>query len=283
MTALLDAALNYAARGLAVFPCVPLGKEPAIKGGFYAATTNPETLNRYWRQAKRNIGIRAGAASGFWALDVDPDRNGEESLRGLEATHGPLPASREVITGGGGRHIWFRYTVPISCSAGKIAPGIDTRGDGGYVIVPPSIHPSGRAYAWSTDSADELAIAPDWLVQLACRKPAPISVRAVTAIRRPCNGSSPGAYGAAALENEITALAQTVPGSRNHALNRAAFSLFQLVAGGELEESEVLLQLIKAAHANGLMSDDGPQRVRRTIESGRRAGLQYPRTRSGAA
>jgi hypothetical protein len=93
---------------------------------------------------------------------------------------------------------------------------------------------------------------------------------------------TPGAYGRAALEYEITALAGTLPGARNHALNRAAFSLFQLVAGGELNEAEVLNRLIEASFKNGLMSDpgDGPSSVNRTIASGRRAGLLHPRCRS---
>jgi putative DNA primase/helicase len=96
------------------------------------------------------------------------------------------------------------------------------------------------------------------------------------------HGGSPGAYGRAALEYEISALASTPNGQRNHALNRASFSLYQLVAGGELDEAEVINRLIEASHANGLMTDpnDGPASVRRTIASGRRAGILHPRCRS---
>ena len=134
---LLTAALEYAAKRLPVFPCVPNGKLPAIARGFYAATTNPETIKRYWRAPDRNIGIPTGSVSGFWVLDVDGD-NGEANLFALEAKHGRLPPTREVITGGGGRHLWFKYTGPIQSTTSRIAPGVDTRGDGGYVIVPPS-------------------------------------------------------------------------------------------------------------------------------------------------
>ena len=75
-------------------------------------------------------------------------------MRRLEATHGELPASVEVITARG-RHLYFRTPeVPVRNTASKIAPGIDTRGDGGYVLAPPSIHPSGRRYAWSVDAAN---------------------------------------------------------------------------------------------------------------------------------
>jgi hypothetical protein len=98
-------------------------------------------------------------------VDVDGD-DGETSLRKLEAEHGPLPPTIEVITGKG-RHLYFRIGEhSVKNSVGQVAPGIDVRGDGGYVLGPPSIHPSGRAYAWSVDSASEFADAPDWLCTL---------------------------------------------------------------------------------------------------------------------
>ena len=160
MSALLAAALNYAGKHLPVFPCQPRGKTPAIAGGFHAATTNPETIKRYWRIADRNIGIPTGSVSGVWILDVDGE-DGEAALRGLQARLGALPRTREVITGGG-RHLWFRYTGPIPSTADtRIGAGVHTRGDGGYVVVPPSVHASGRIYQWSVDSADQLAVAPD--------------------------------------------------------------------------------------------------------------------------
>jgi hypothetical protein len=274
MTA-LDAALAYAERNsFAVFPCLPRAKEPAIKRGFYAATANPETIRRFWRIAERNVGIRTGMASCVWILDVD-GADGEASLRVLEAKHGALPATWESLTARG-RHIWFRCDGPVPCSTSKIAPGIDARGDGGYIVAPPSIHPSGRVYAWSAARADELAIAPTWLLHLARKKPT-ISERAIADMQQ----RAPGSYGQAALDYECAALAATAAGRRNHALNRAAFALFQLVAGGELDHGEVFDRLVDACHRNGLVKDDGLRSVVNTIRSGRRAGLQYPRTRSG--
>jgi putative DNA primase/helicase len=120
---------------------------------------------------------------------------------------------------------------------------------------------------------------PGWLVELT-RESATIRERAVAAIRRPIDTSN--AYAAAALEYEIAALASTAPGSRNHALNRASFSLHQLVAGGELDPGEVERNLLEAATANGLVDDDGIKAVQATIASGRRAGLQHPRSRGAA-
>ena len=124
MTRLLNAALAYAADGMPVFPLAPSGKKPAIVRGFYSATTNPETIKRLWRVPDRNIGVPTGSISGFWVLDIDP--GGEDEIGGLEADHGPLPATRTVITPRGGRHMWFRYTGPVPSTAGRIAPHVDT-------------------------------------------------------------------------------------------------------------------------------------------------------------
>jgi hypothetical protein len=278
MSDLLAAALEYASRQLAVFPCLPRGKTPAIARGFHAATTNPETIRRYWRQSDRNVAIATGVSARGWVLDIDGDA-GEENLRALEAAHGRLPETREAKTGGGGRHLWFEYTGPIPSTAGKIARGVDTRGDGGYVVAPPSMHPNGRLYEWRR-SYDQLAIAPDWLISLARAKPRSISERALAGITAPSRElANPDAYGRAALDREIALLSAVSPGSRNHALNRCAFRLFQLVAGGELNAAAVEQGLLAACKANGLVQDDGERAVRRTIASGAGAGQLHPRTR----
>ncbi len=95
MSDLLAAALDYAARGLPVFPCVPRGKTPAVARGFHAATTNPATIRRYWTDPERNIGIPTGVSSGVWVLDID-GVEGEASLRALETKHGAIPKTRSV-------------------------------------------------------------------------------------------------------------------------------------------------------------------------------------------
>jgi hypothetical protein len=278
MTSLLAAALKYAGEHLPVFPCQPRGKTPAVAGGFHAAATNPETIKRYWRIADRNIGIPTGSVSGVWILDVDGE-DGEATLRGLQARLGALPRTREVITGGG-RHLWFRYTGPIPSTADtRIGAGLHTRGDGGYVIAPPSVHESGALYVWK-NSADQLAVAPDWLVKLARARPQSISERACANITRP--NCQSGAYGRVALDREIEMLAGTAPGGRNHALNRCAFVLAQLVAGGELDRKLVVDRLLDASHRNGLINDDGLKAVRATIASGMGAGCNHPRSRGAS-
>jgi hypothetical protein len=267
---LLNAALEYAKRGWFVFPCRPRTKEPAIARGFYNATTNPETIKRYWSRPDCNVGIRTGVPSGFWVLDIDGD-DGAASLRALEVKHGRLPATREVITARG-RHMWFRCTREVKSTTCKIAPGIDTRGDSAYVLAPPSIHPSGDLYAWSADV--ELAIAPDWLLN-ALRKPIPLPECALSLVRRP------GSYGRAALEREYKSLATMAPDTgRNNALNLTAFRLGQLVAGGELERGEVVKHLIAACFRNQLIADTSQRAVLATIESGLKAGMKSPRMRS---
>jgi hypothetical protein len=278
VSTLLAAALEYAAKRLPVFPCQPLAKEPAVKGGFRSATLNPETVKRYWRIANRNIGIPTGSISGVWALDIDGEQ-GEASLRALESKFGPLPVTCQSMTGAG-RHIWFAYTGPIPSTTGRVGPGLDTRGDGGYCILPPSTHPNGARYEWILDFGNQLAIAPEWLLKIVRSKPQSISERALATIHR--NHCQPGRYGAAALDLEIAALAAAAPGTRNHSLNRTTFKLAQLVAGAELHRDEVVDRLIDACGRNGLIADDGLKSVKATIASGMRAGLQYPRSRPGA-
>jgi len=154
--------LQLAQKGLAVFPCQPRGKEPACDTGLLAATTDAERIDRWWKSiSDLNIGVATGTVSGIFVLDIDGDE-GEASLRQVEQQHGALPPTVEAITGKG-RHCYFRMRGSIRNSAGQIGVGLDIRGDGGYVIAPPSVHPSGRAYTWSVDARDNFVDAPDWL------------------------------------------------------------------------------------------------------------------------
>jgi len=278
VSTLLQAALDLAARGFSVFPLWPQSKEPACRRGFKDCTTNPSTVRRWWQAQDYNIAVVTGLISGVWVFDVD-GAVGASTLRDLEAKNGNLPATLVSITSAG-PHFWFRAIGEIQSSAGRVGVGLDVRAEGGYVVAPPSVHPDGPIYRWGNDVP--IATAPAWLIALT-RKRSTITERAIATMRVPLqHHGSPGAYGRAALEYEITALARTPNGQRNHALNRAAFSLFQLVAGGELAEAEVLNRLLEAAFANGLMTDpnDGPASVKRTIASGRRAGVLHPRCRS---
>ena len=164
---MVDHALGYARRGLSVFPCVPGQKVPATKHGFKDATLNPQTIESWWRSwGECNIGVATGEISVILVLDIDTKKkDGEKELRQLEAQHGELPATVESVTPGGGRHIFFRWPGwPVKCSQGEFAAGIDVRGDGGYAILPPSIHPTGRRYFWSVDAANAFVDAPQWVL-----------------------------------------------------------------------------------------------------------------------
>jgi bifunctional DNA primase/polymerase-like protein/primase-like protein len=161
----LRSALTYARKGLPVFPCVPRGKHPAVATGLKAATIEATTIRQWWQQIPdANISIATGEPAGIFVLDVD-GIDAEAELRKLEAKHGALPATVEVITARG-RHVYFKMpAAPIRNSAGKLAPGLDIRATGGYVLVPPSIHPTGRRYEWSVDCAGAIADAPSWLAE----------------------------------------------------------------------------------------------------------------------
>jgi replicative DNA helicase len=119
--------------------------------------TNPEA----------NIAIATGKRSGVIVIDVDAGHGGEESLSELIRQHGDLPQTPTVKTGGGGRHIFFAHPgIEIRNSTSRLAPGIDVRGDGGYVVTAPSIHPSGNAYKWIVKPSETpLAPLPEWIVE----------------------------------------------------------------------------------------------------------------------
>src|SRR6516165_9374449 len=170
---LLKTALTLAAKGIAVFPIAPHGKVPMTPHGCRNATRDTATIRQWWtRDPIFNIGAACGAVSGIWVLDVDTgERDGEAHLNALEQQHGQLPNTVSCITGGGGRHLYFRWPKDrdIRNSVNRVAMGVDVRAGGGYVVVPPSTHPSGRFYVWAPDCADRFAEAPDWLLDLATR------------------------------------------------------------------------------------------------------------------
>jgi hypothetical protein len=171
MSTLRDSALAYAKRGLHVFPCKPRSKQPACAHGCRDATIDPHMITGWWRRNPDcNIGMATGEKSSTFVIDID-GREAEAELAKLEKFCRPLPPTVESTTGRG-RHVFFAWpNRPIRNSVGRVGPGIDVRGSGGYVLLPPSLHPSGRAYAWSVDSARAFAAAPDWLLDLIVAQP----------------------------------------------------------------------------------------------------------------
>lgn len=167
MTARRDAALGYRRRGWSVVPLRPGEKRPLAKWEPFQSrlATVDEIAAWFARWPDANVGIVTGAISGLVVIDVDPQHGGDDSLADLEAAQGPLSATVEAITGGGGRHLYFRHPGGVLRNRVGLAPGIDLRGDGGYIVAPPSRHPSGRDYVWEVSRHPDdvvLAALPAW-------------------------------------------------------------------------------------------------------------------------
>jgi hypothetical protein len=137
--------------------CDSVGKHPRTMHGVKDATTDEETIRRWWRQwpGRINPGIATGRASGLVVLDVDPRNGGDVSLHRLEADRGRLPPTLTVGTGGGGLHFYFALPrgrdVPSLKLETRGYPGLELQSDGTQVIAPPSMGASGRAYAVVTN------------------------------------------------------------------------------------------------------------------------------------
>ena len=135
LNTILAAALELAGRGLPVFPC-SADKNPVTRTGFKAATTDPAAVARMFRHpAAALIGVPTGEASGLDVLDIDPRHGGHAWLA---ANVRRLPETRTHRTRSGGRHLLFLADGRVRCSAGRIGPGVDVRGEAGYVIWPGS-------------------------------------------------------------------------------------------------------------------------------------------------
>jgi hypothetical protein len=163
------AALAYLARGWSVVAIVPGAKRPTVGWQPYqqAPASEDEVKGWFRHQPEAGVAIVTGAVSALLVLDVDPRHGGEESLRRLQRVHGTLPPTPEVLTGGGGRHLYFAHPGGMVRNRVGLMPGVDVRGDGGLVVAPPSLHPSGRRYVWvrGRGPADIApASLPDWLL-----------------------------------------------------------------------------------------------------------------------
>jgi P4 family phage/plasmid primase-like protien len=161
----LQAALLYAAEGLAVFPvnsigsdgkctcgrgaaCRTPGKHPLIEDWQHKATSDISTLRQWFRKHPyANIACHVGK-SGVAVIDIDPRNGGNESFAQLQHEHGPIAAEMETLTGGGGKHLYFRAPADTHLPA-KLADGIDLQRGDKYVILPPSLHASGKLYTWA--------------------------------------------------------------------------------------------------------------------------------------
>ena len=158
----------YSKQGWQSFPCRPHDKTPLVKWAD-VATTEENMLVGWWDNfPDANIGIACGKRSGIVVLDVDAGHGGYDSLTKLIDQYGPLPETPVSKTGSGGEHVFFKHPgIEIRNSASKLGQGLDIRGDGGYVVAPPSLHPNGNTYEWVVrPSQVELSDMPAWMVGL---------------------------------------------------------------------------------------------------------------------
>jgi len=254
-----------------VFACAA-NKRPVTEHGLKDATTDPATVAEMFRRpGAAMIGVPTGRASGFFAVDLDV-KNGGAGLEWLEANRHRLPRTRTHRTQSGGLHLLFAMPAhrAIRNSASKIGPGVDVRGDGGYVVVPPS-----AGYSIADDAMP--AEPPEWLLDL-LDPPRPAEPPRAPARLRDDGRGSP--YALAALSEECDAILTAGFGSQEHTLNAAALKMGALAAGGEIDAAYARESLISAG--NGMASQPGrepwtPQEVQAKVERAFRDGMARPR------
>lgn len=297
-TTLADEALAYASRGIKVFPlwntangqcvcsdgpdCGSPGKHPRLgAGGVHLATCDGAKVLAWWqRWPDANIGLPAGA-NGLAMIDVDPGHGGDDTLATLAAwcteKHGiDLMATHAVRSGSGGLHLYFRDRLGDVKSTRRAfgAPGVDTRGRGGYVVAPPSLHASGNRYE-AMPHPNGIAQWPAVLTRL-INMSRPAAAPAPDGADRPVTAAAGhSAWARAALARECESLrGMTQSGSgRNDALNIAAYKMGRRVGAGMLNEAETRAALIAAASG---WQGHTAREIEATVASGLRAGIAKP-------
>ncbi|WP_328735337.1 bifunctional DNA primase/polymerase [Streptomyces bobili] len=295
-SALLRAALDAANRGWHVFPLRPGTKRPALHGEAACprnapctrghlkweqrATTDPERINATWSRGPYNVGIATGP-SGLLVVDLDlPKDNGSSDAPTGAATFAalceraghPVPTTYQVPTASGGEHLYFAAPprVRLGNTAGTLAPLVDTRAWGGYVVAAGSTTPTGTYTAANDTPAAPL---PGWL--LALLQPAP-AARPVAPLRLPAVDGSRAAL--AALEAECAVVATAPEMQRNTTLNRCAFKAGRFVAWGDLPRHVAEEAFQGAGEAVGLTAAE----CRATIRSALDSSIRKARPRDAA-
>jgi hypothetical protein len=240
-------AINLARNaGYATFPCRD-DKRPACPHGFKSASTDPATISRlWWDHPGPLIGIATGSASNVDVLDLDV--KADAALVWWRANEPRLPVTRAYRTRSGGVHLYFRHAAGVGCSAGKLAAGVDIRGDGGYIISwfaagLPCLDPSPPA-DWPACLLDQLR-----------PRPAPAPAR-----------QPPSARGDRAIDGALRLVATAAEGERNAVLHWAACRLANRVRDGQISVGEAEALLVAAGCAAGLPEPE----ARATARSGLR-------------
>lgn len=275
-----EAALAYAGYGWRVLPialtvdgactcgwppdrCSSPGKHPLNPGGCRTASTGAEQIAAWWRRWPRaNVGIATGAESNLGVLDVDGEP-GRVSLLEIEAEHGPLPGTVTAITSRG-CHLLYQWATGLGIGSGLYGEGLDHRGEGGYIIVAPSRHPSGHVYRWLTVDDDPQPwthpLTPWPVHALPTQRPRPVVVPI-----RPDQTTAPTGGVLAGL---LRVVLEAPMGERNNRLNWAAYRAGEHVRAGRITQVAAVTALQLAAERVGLTVAE----TRGTIVSGLSSG-----------
>ena len=170
---LIKAAMDYGRLGWSVVPVEPRGKVSPIRWQVFQhrQPTMPEIGDWFSRWPGANLAVVTGVVSDLVVLDLDPRRGAEASLARLTREHCPLPETVEAMTGGGGRHLYFGHPGGMARDRVGLAPGVDLRGDGAYVVAPPSVHASGESYRWTrSPEVFHLEPLPAWLLSVSANE-----------------------------------------------------------------------------------------------------------------
>jgi Bifunctional DNA primase/polymerase, N-terminal len=284
---LIMAALEaYTARGWHLFRCTPLGKEPLVSKrhggrGVHDATASISALQASFEQTPAaNLAVATGRASDLTVIDIDPKNGGEASVAALAAKGFIFPRTLRAITPSGGFHLYYRFAPGVLNWSGKLAPGIDTRSQGGYCLIAPSQvrrKEDGKTghYQWMdtetgeiresailTD-ADYIAPFPQWALEILCppRKP-----EIFTPIR-PLSS----ARAQERLQRQSDIIASVREGNRNGSLSsRAFFAYRNYIASGFASPLDVEARLVASSIASGLTAKEARETVQKAFEQAKR-------------
>lgn len=230
---------------------------------------------------RQHIGAACGKASGIVVVDVDGE-SGRATLAGLELAHGALPPTPRQVTGSDGLHIVFAYDP--ACPIGnrvRVLPGIDTRSDGGSIVVSPSVHPNGRQYRWETE-LHPLGVQPATMPPWPRAEPSPVG-DARPAIEEDSGWGPKPRYSRSALERACAAVVCAPVGAQDCTLHRECFSIGRLVGGGMMPRGLARDFLIYAAqqmtngnHRRPWRRPEIEKKVERALTSGSRRPRDVP-------
>ena len=249
-----------------VFAC-GADKRPIVATGFKAATRDPEAIRAMFdKPGAAMIGVPTGAVSGIIVVDIDNKEN-RQGGQWLQANSHRMPQTRTIRTKSGGLHIYLKHPgFQVRNSNDRIAPGIDVRGDGGYVIAPPS--PGYR----EADNAP-IANVPEWLIPILIPPPdKPYEAPRYTGLNSP--------YGLAALRAECEAIRCAGFGNQEFTLNAASLKIGALIAGGELDASSWHSLIAAGRDMPSQPGSDrwSPREIEEKVRRGVQDGMAHPRS-----